>query len=67
MHLVAKRHCPEKWKALLGSSGPHLGCNLIGFFPNLLSGTLSRQSLLHSALLARLQVEGVTLHFSDAS
>src|ERR1022692_1407410 len=27
--------------------------------------TLSRQSLLHSALLARLQVEGVTLHFSD--
>jgi hypothetical protein len=37
----------------------------IVFFPNLFSGTLSRQGLLHSALRARLQVEGVTLHFLD--
>lgn len=32
---------------------------------NLFSGTLSRQRLLHSAVRARLQVEGVTLHFPD--
>ena len=38
-------------------------CNLIGLSAILFSGTLSRQSLLHSALRARLQVEGVTLHF----
>src|SRR5439155_8736819 len=30
---------------------------------NLFSSTLSRQSLLHALLLARLQVVGVTLHF----
>src|SRR6266851_368660 len=30
---------------------------------NLFSSTLSRQSLFHALLLARLQVEGVTLHF----
>lgn len=33
------------------------------FFPNLLSSTLSRQGLLDSALRARLQIEGVALHF----
>jgi hypothetical protein len=32
-------------------------------FANLFLGTLPRQSLLYSALIARLQVEGVTLHF----
>jgi hypothetical protein len=32
---------------------------------HLFSGTLSRQSLLHSASLARLQVVGVTLYFSN--
>ena len=47
---------------LLSSSDPTRG-NLILLFANLFSGTLSRQSLLHSALRARLQVEGVTLHF----
>jgi hypothetical protein len=35
---------------------------LIPVFANLLSGTLLGQSLLHSASLARLQVEGVALH-----
>jgi len=39
------------------------GWNSIGFFTNLLSGTLSRQGLLYSTLCARLQVKGVTLHF----
>ncbi len=37
--------------------------HLFGFFANLLSSTLSRQGLLHPALRARLQVEGVALHF----
>ena len=37
--------------------------NLIGLSANLFSGTLSRQSLLESPLLARLQVVGMTLHF----
>jgi hypothetical protein len=36
---------------------------LIPVFANLLSGTLLGQSLLQSASLARLQVEGVALHF----
>ena len=35
----------------------------IRLLPNLLLSTLSRQSLLHPALRARLQVEGVALHF----
>jgi len=39
------------------------GCSSIRVFAVLLSGTLSRQSLLYSTLRARLQVEGVTLHF----
>ena len=39
--------------------------NLIVLSANLFSGTLSRQRLFHSALRARLQVEGVTLHFPD--
>ena len=37
--------------------------HLFGFFANLLSSTLSRQGLLHPALCARLQAEGVALHF----
>src|SRR2546428_4872261 len=49
-------------RPLLGSSGPNC-CNLIRLSANLFSGTLSRQSLLQSALIARLQVVGVTLHF----
>lgn len=36
---------------------------LIRFFANLLSSTLSRQGLLDPALRARLQIEGVALHF----
>src|SRR5208337_138411 len=46
---------------LLGSSAP-LRCNLIRVLANLFPGTLLGQSLLHSASLARLQVEGVALH-----
>jgi len=42
--------------------GPNC-CSLIWLPANLFSGTLSRQSLLHPPLLARLQVVGVTLHF----
>ena len=38
-------------------------CNSIVLFANLFSGTLLRQSLLHPASLARLQVVGVTLYF----
>ncbi len=41
----------------------HSVANLIRVFANLLSSTLSRQGLLDSALRARLQVEGVALHF----
>jgi len=48
--------------ARLGSSGPN-GCSLLCVFAKLFSGTLSRQSLLHPALRARLQIEGVALHF----
>src|SRR5260370_6784836 len=46
-----------------------LGCSvlfratLIRLSANLLASTLSRQGFLHSTLRARLQVEGVTLHF----
>src|ERR1700730_1459443 len=47
---------------LLGSSGPNC-CNLIRLSADLFSGTLSRQSLLQSALLPWLQVVGVTLYF----
>ena len=39
------------------------GMEAFWFLHTLFSGPLSRQSLLHSALLARLQVVGVTLHF----
>jgi len=35
--------------------------NSIRFFPAFLSSTLSRQRFLHALLLARLQIEGVTL------
>jgi hypothetical protein len=42
-----------------------LALNLILLFANLFSGTLSRQSLLYSKLLARLKVVGMTLHFLD--
>jgi len=40
-----------------------VGCNLIRFFANLLSSTLSRQGLLHPDALRPAQVEGVSLHF----
>ena len=43
--------------------GLALVANPIRLFANLFSGTLSRQSLLHPALGAGLQVEGVALHF----
>jgi hypothetical protein len=39
--------------------------NSIRFFANLLPSTLSRQGLFNSALRARLQIEGVALHFLD--
>jgi hypothetical protein len=39
--------------------------NLVRLSANLLSSTLSRQSVLHPALCARLQIEGVALHFSN--
>ena len=47
---------------LLGSSDSPC-CNLIRIFANLLSGTLLRQSLFHSALGSGLEIKGVTLHF----
>src|SRR5260370_39574584 len=40
-------------------------CNSNVLFANLFSGTLLRQSLLHPASLARLQVVGATLYFLD--
>jgi len=52
----------QQEKAAAPGSGPD-GCELILLFPNLLSGTLARQSLLQPALLARFQIVGVTLHF----
>jgi len=45
------------------ASAAPFGCNLIRLFANLFSSTLSRQGLLHPAFRARLQVEGVALHF----
>jgi hypothetical protein len=48
----------------LSSSSPDFA-NLLRLFANFFPGTLSRQSLLHPALRARLQVEGMTLHFLD--
>jgi hypothetical protein len=39
--------------------------NSIRFFPAFLSSTLSRQGFLHALLLARLQIEGVTLDLLD--
>lgn len=48
----------------LGSGG-HEGCNLVRLSASLLSGTPSRQGLLHSALRTRLQIEGVALHLSN--
>ena len=43
----------------------HKGGDSIPFLGNLLSGTLSRQGLLHPALFARLQVVRVPLHFQN--
>src|SRR5437868_42653 len=55
--------CPAKTEGrCLAAAAPNCA-NLIRFSADFFSGTLSRQSLLHSALLARLQVVGVTLHF----
>jgi len=60
--LLWKRVGVRDGRSLLGGSDPICG-NLILLFAKLFSGTLSRQTLLHSALRARFQVEGVTLHF----
>jgi hypothetical protein len=66
--MCTERRCAERPLALhsrgplVDSNGPH-GCKLVPLFANLLSGTLLRQSLLHPASLARLQVVGVTFHF----
>src|SRR5271166_2777821 len=48
-------------RPLFGSSDPNC-CNLLRLSAILFSGALSCQSLLHSALLARLQVVRVTLN-----
>ena len=41
----------------------HFPGNSVALFAKLFAGTLSCQGLLHPALCARLEVEGVTLHF----
>ena len=52
----------EEYTRGLGSNG----CDSIAIVAHLLPGTLSRQSLLHPALRARLQIKGVALHvFND--
>ena len=51
-----------EWGRVFGTL-PFVQPSLIRFLPNLFSGLLSGQRLLNSALLARLQIEGVTLHF----
>ena len=38
---------------------------LVLLFASLLAATLARQSFLHALFFARLEVEGVTLHFLD--
>jgi hypothetical protein len=56
-------------KLTVRQKGRHLAAatsfcgKLLVLFANLFSGTLARQSFFHPALLARLQVVGVTLHF----
>jgi len=60
---IRPRHCFHALGPLLPRPGPTVGCNLIRFFANLLSSTLSRQGLLHPTLCARFQIEGVALHF----
>jgi len=49
--------------SLLGSPSARIVETLIWLSANFLSCTLSRQSLLHPALLAWFQIVGVTLHF----
>ena len=64
MHLVTKKHLSSEIQGLAEAAAVLLfSCNLFRFFANLLSSTLSSQGLLHPALCARLQVEGVALHF----
>jgi len=60
----ASKGTHQNGRSLLGSSDPICG-NLIWLPANLFSGTLSRQGLLQSPLLARLQAVGVSLHFLD--
>src|SRR6516225_11978722 len=50
-----------KGRSLFGGSDP-IAATLIALFTELLSGAFSGQGLLHPALLARLQVEGVPLY-----
>jgi hypothetical protein len=61
---VTSAHALQNGCLLLGSS-EFPWCDLIRFFPNLLSGTLLSQSLLDSASLARLQIEGVAFYVLD--
>src|ERR1700678_1577183 len=49
----------------LPPSSESLWRNLIPVFANLFSGTLLRQSLLHPASLARIQIVGATLYVFD--
>src|SRR5579864_7000791 len=55
--------CPAKTEGRYLAAAALDSSNLIRLSPDFFPGTLARQSLLHSALLARLQVIGVTLHF----
>src|SRR5882762_8166580 len=64
MHLLTKKQLSSEIEGRCSAAAVLLfSCNLFRFFANLLSSTLSRQGLLHPALCARLQVEGVALHF----
>ena len=64
MHPLTKKQLSSEIEGRCSAAAVLLfSCNLFRFFANLLSSTLSRQGLLHPALCARLQVEGVALHF----
>jgi hypothetical protein len=52
-----------KTKGRLGNGGPAV--NLVLLFASFLAAALARQCFLHSFFFARLEVEGVTLHFLD--